>query len=178
MDLQKVLSDHKVWLESNGEEGERADLRYADLRGADLCDTDLRRANLSYADLIYADLSYADLRYADLRGADLRDADLRRAYLSGAYLSGAYLRFADLRGAAFVEAKGFILLPVQDPRGYSWSHATLTEDGWKIRAGCHLFTIEESKAHWGEDYTGDREIGDMYLYAIEWLEKKLKKESE
>ena len=113
MDLQKVLSDHKLWLESDGEEGERADLRYA-----------------------------------------------------------------DLRGAAFVEAKGFIFLPVQDQRGYSFTHATLTEDGWKIRAGCRLFTIEEAKAHWGESYMGDREIGDMYLYAVEWLAKKLARESE
>ena len=168
MNLQKVLSDHKLWLESDGEEGERANLYGADLSDADLSGADLRGADLNRANLRDADFRFADLSNADLSGADLRDADLSNADLSN----------ADLIGANFVEAKGFILLPVQDQRGYSWSHATLTEDGWKIRAGCRLFTIEEAKAHWGEGYTGDREIGDMYLCAIEWLEKKLARESE
>ena len=49
--LDKILDNHKLWLKTNGAEGERADL--------------------SSADLSSADLSYADLRYADLRSADL-----------------------------------------------------------------------------------------------------------
>ena len=65
-ELDKIIDNHKKWLQSNGEEGERADLRYADLS----------YANLSYADLRYADLSYANLRYADLRYADLSYANL------------------------------------------------------------------------------------------------------
>jgi hypothetical protein len=105
--LEKILSDHKLWLESNG--GERADLRGADLRGADLSGANLRGAdlrgadlsgaNLRGADLRGADLSSADLSGANLRGADLRGADLRGADLSSADLSGANLRGADLRGA-------------------------------------------------------------------------------
>ena len=79
-----------------------------------------------------------------------------------------------LRGGA----KGFFLLPVQDPRGYPFPHAIFTNKGWRIIAGCRAFSIERAKAHWGESYKGDREIGDMYLYAIEWLEKKLERESE
>jgi hypothetical protein len=35
-ELDKILDNHKKCLASNGEEGERADLRYADLRYADL----------------------------------------------------------------------------------------------------------------------------------------------
>ena len=42
--LNKILENHKLWLKTNGEQGERADLSYADLR--------------------YADLSYADLDYS------------------------------------------------------------------------------------------------------------------
>lgn len=86
----------------------------------------------------------------------------------------ADLRGADLRGADFRRAKGIHLLPVQDSRGHSFAHAIETESGWRIRVGCRDFSIEEAKAHWGDAYKGDREQGDMYLYAIEWLERKIK----
>ena len=84
--LDKILNSHKLWLKTNGEQGERADLRYADLRYADLSSADLRYADLSSADLRSADLRYADLRYAYLSSADLRYADLRYADLSSADL--------------------------------------------------------------------------------------------
>ena len=58
-ELDKILENHKLWLKTNGVEGERANLSYADLRYANL-----RYANLSYADLRYADLSYANLDYS------------------------------------------------------------------------------------------------------------------
>ena len=80
-DLQKILADHALWLESEGEHGKRADLRGADLRGADL-----RGANLSDA----------DLRGANLRGANLSEANLSEADLRGANLSAANLRGANL----------------------------------------------------------------------------------
>ena len=57
--LNKILENHKLWLKTNGEEGERANLSSADLSSADL-----RYANLSSADLRYADLRYADLDYS------------------------------------------------------------------------------------------------------------------
>ena len=71
--LNVVLKQHKLWLDTKGEEGKRADLRYADLRNI-------------------------NLRYANLRGADLRDADLRGAELRGSDLTGANLEGADLEG--------------------------------------------------------------------------------
>lgn len=74
--LNKILENHKLWLKTNGEEGERADLRFVNLRYADLSSADLRFVNLRFADLRSADLSYADLRYADLRYADLSYANL------------------------------------------------------------------------------------------------------
>ena len=70
-ELNKIIDNHKKWLQSGGEEGERADLSSANLRYADL----------SYADLSYADLSSADLSYANLRSADLSYANLRYADL-------------------------------------------------------------------------------------------------
>ena len=65
-ELDKILDNHKLWLKTNGAEGERANLSSADLRSADLS-----YANLSSADLRSADLSYANLRSADLSSADL-----------------------------------------------------------------------------------------------------------
>ena len=69
--LNKILDNHKLWLKTNGEQGEKADLSYADLRSADLRYANLRSANLRSADLRSADLSSADLSYADLSSADL-----------------------------------------------------------------------------------------------------------
>ena len=63
-ELDKIIDNHKLWLQSDGEKGERANLSYADLRSADLSYADLRSANLSYANLSYADLRYADLDYS------------------------------------------------------------------------------------------------------------------
>ena len=79
--LDKIIDNHKLWLQSNGEKGERADLSFADLSStnlssADLRYTDLRYTNLRFADLSSTDLSFADLSSADLRYANLSDADL------------------------------------------------------------------------------------------------------
>ena len=112
--LSAILKEHQLWINSNGENGERADLsnknlrgenlRGANLRGADLRGANLRGANLRGADLIGANLFRANLiganlRGADLRGADLRGADLFRADLFRADLEGADLEGANLEGA-------------------------------------------------------------------------------
>ena len=68
-ELDKILQQHRLWLESDHRRGVRANLRYALLSGADLRGADLQRANL--------------------RDANLRDADLSGAYLCGANLSHA-----------------------------------------------------------------------------------------
>ena len=79
---EKLLENHRLWLEKNG--GERADLSGADLSGADLRGADLRRADLSGANLSGADLSGADLRRADLRRADLSDGvKIQALYVCG-----------------------------------------------------------------------------------------------
>ena len=93
-ELDKILDLHKEWLKTNGEKGERANLRYANLRYANLSSADLRSADLRYANLRYANLSYADLSSADLRSANLSYADLSYADLSSADLSSADLDFS------------------------------------------------------------------------------------
>jgi hypothetical protein len=122
MELNKILKNHKIWLETNA--GEKADLykenlcgaqlKEVDLRKADLqkvClqeaklfkailrEADLRDANLTQADLNAADLERANMQRARLIDADVGYANLRYALLQNAVLTGADLRWADLRGA-------------------------------------------------------------------------------
>jgi len=156
MYYKETLKQHIKYL--RGEGGVKADLSWADLRGANLRDADLSLANLRGADLRDAGLSWANLRDADLSLADLRGANLR----------GADLRWTDLRGAI-----GLLLLPVQDMRGHLFVHAVHCGNGWRIRAGCRDFSISEAREHWGASYEGDREQGDMYLHAVDWLERKI-----
>jgi len=124
IDLNDILEKHKIWLESGGEEGERASLGGTDLSGTDLSGTDLRSASFFYAYLIGANLSYANLSYARLIGtnfsesyrtgasrignkpslADLLDADLLDSSPSAANLIYANLSSADLTGANLINA--------------------------------------------------------------------------
>jgi len=78
-ELQKILEAHRKWVESEGKEGERADLV-----GANLQEAALRGANLQKAVLFGA-----NLQEADLAGANLQEAALRVANLQGAKLRGA-----------------------------------------------------------------------------------------
>lgn len=82
--LNKILDEHKEWLETCGKKGKKADLSGADLR----------YANLSGANLCYANLSEADLSYANLSRANLSGANLSRANLCYANLSGANLDYS------------------------------------------------------------------------------------
>jgi uncharacterized protein YjbI with pentapeptide repeats len=45
--LKEVLERHKLWVETDGKEGVRANLEYADLSSANLKYADLRGADLS-----------------------------------------------------------------------------------------------------------------------------------
>ena len=107
--LSAIFKEHQLWLDSNGENGERADLSNksligADLEGANLREANLRGANLREASLIGANLIGANLIGANLIRANLRGANLRSAYLRSAYLIGANLRGANLREASLIGA--------------------------------------------------------------------------
>ena len=102
--LSAILKEHQLWLDSRGENGERADLsnkslKLANLEGADLRKADLRRINLEGADLLIADLAGANLEGANLAGANLAGANFHRANLAETNLEGAYLRETNLAGA-------------------------------------------------------------------------------
>ena len=100
-ELKAIIKSHKLWLDSEGKEGERVNLKGADLAGANLIGANLSGANLSGANLRDANLSGAELRGADLSGANLIRANLRGANLIRANLYGAYLSGANLLSAKF-----------------------------------------------------------------------------
>ncbi len=103
-ELQRVLAEHKKWLETEGKEGQRADLSNTDLSGKDLHGAHLDEADLHGAHLSRADLHGAVLAEANLHGARLRSAGLQEADLAFADLHGAVLLRASLSGADLIQA--------------------------------------------------------------------------
>ena len=95
IELAQILDEHKMWVESGGDEGAKADLTGANLAGADLTGVNLQDAILTKAKLTSADLSMANLRGANLVHADLRNATLLGTELRGANLMGATLYGAE-----------------------------------------------------------------------------------
>jgi uncharacterized protein YjbI with pentapeptide repeats len=108
-ELKQILEAHQKWLESEGEEGQQADLRKADLRKADFMQANLRNAvlreaNLEEANLLGADLTKVSLRDANLQEANALGAILEKADLRGANLNEAQLWTANLQNATLSEA--------------------------------------------------------------------------
>ena len=85
-ELNNCLASHKLWVETQGKQGIRADLQGADLTGADLTGAKLTGAYLSGAKLTGADLTGANLAGANLYCAGLTDANLTNAILTGTIL--------------------------------------------------------------------------------------------
>jgi uncharacterized protein YjbI with pentapeptide repeats len=95
LDLAQVLDQHKIWVESGGESGVKADLGGVNLAHADLTGVNLQGAFLNKANFRGADLSLGNLRGASLVQADLRDTNLLGTELRGANLMGATLYGAE-----------------------------------------------------------------------------------
>src|SRR5436853_4606025 len=94
IELAEILDQHKIWAESGGELGAKADLT-----GVNLAKADLTRVNLQGAHLHRMNLTGADLSMANLRGASLVRANLQNANLLGTELRGANLMGANVYGA-------------------------------------------------------------------------------
>ena len=95
-DLKKILSDHKKWLESNGQEGNFADLKNCRLKGAVFIGANLKNANLEGAYLYGSYFKNANLENTNLEGANLRGANLRWANLKNTNMKNTNLVRADL----------------------------------------------------------------------------------
>src|SRR5437899_3207369 len=94
IELAEILDQHKIWAESGGESGAKADLC-----GVNLAKADLTGVNLQGAHLHRTNLAGADLSMANLRGASLVRSNLQNANLLGTELRGANLMGANLYGA-------------------------------------------------------------------------------
>jgi uncharacterized protein YjbI with pentapeptide repeats len=97
-ELYALLEQHKDWVESNGELGQRLELSDADFAGKDLAGVNFRDAILHQANFHRAELLLADFRGATLAQADFRDANLL----------GTEFEDANLQGAQFTGATGII----------------------------------------------------------------------
>ena len=95
VELAAILDQHKIWVESGGDEGTKADLSGVNLENADLTGVNLQGAIMQRANLRNADLSMANLRGVSLVQADLCNANLLGAELRGANLMGATLYGAE-----------------------------------------------------------------------------------
>src|SRR5258705_3727504 len=95
LDLAEILDQHKIWVESGGDSGIKADLSGVNLAHADLTGVNLQGAVLNKANFRGADLSLANLRGASLVQAELRDTNLLGTELRGANLMGATLYGAE-----------------------------------------------------------------------------------
>jgi uncharacterized protein YjbI with pentapeptide repeats len=95
LELAEVLDQHRLWVESGGDSGAKADLSGVNLSKADLTGVNLQGAQLHRTNLTGADLSMANLRGASLVQADMRDTNLLGTELRGANLMGTNLYGAE-----------------------------------------------------------------------------------
>ena len=145
-ELKTILEQHKLWLDSDGEKGKRANLTGADLTGANLTRANLTHANLYRANLTGADLTGADLTNAYLRCANLYGAILSGANLSGVDLTGADLSHADLTNTILDEKeqcrKGIVLTEPMVGYKKSYENKIITLE---IPIGAKVFSINNNK---------------------------------
>ena len=129
--FKQILADHRKWLESDGNEGTRANFRKANLRRRHFWSVDLRAA------LFWkADISGASFRDANLQGADLRRANLKGA----SFVENVVLRDAQLQDAIFLGAKGLL---VGQLAGANVSGAKLPDDIAKFEGLAHVTEISK-----------------------------------
>ena len=103
-ELEEILTLHRSWLDSRGEDGGLADLSCTDLAKTDFSDARLQNAclanaNLSGSKFVNSDLSGADLSGANLKAADFSGASLKNAVIENAEYLGPEFAGSDLTGA-------------------------------------------------------------------------------
>src|SRR5580692_6223667 len=90
-EIERLLAEHRLYLETEYHKGHRANFASADLTGRDFSGLNLRGIKMDRALLRGADFTGAHLQSANLIGAILREACFDRADLSRARLNGANL---------------------------------------------------------------------------------------
>ena len=111
----------------------------------------LTGANLAGAYLVGVSITGANLENANLTGAHLAWANLYKSQLTGANLAGANLAWANL-----IATTGIIDIGT-DSRGWRWV-AVQHDDGPRIAAWGHWFTLAEAYQHWDGGHRGGEDV--------------------
>ena len=104
-EIERLLAEHRLYLETEYHEGHRANFSSADLAGRDFSGLNLRGVKMDRAVLTGADFTRAHLQSANLVGALAEQACFDRADLSRARLSEANLVSASLEDACLAKAE-------------------------------------------------------------------------
>ena len=133
-----------------------AHLYEANLDGAKLDGSNLAGANLYAASLVGSNLYGSDLAGASLNGANLNEANLVRAKLYG-------VKWGFVRPIA-------IAARMADP--YQFTIWRSLWGGHAVKAGCHLFSLSEYRAHVERKYPGTEKAAET-LAILDYLEARL-----
>jgi len=87
-EIERLMAEHRLYLETEYHEGHRANFASAELTGRDFSGLNLRGIKMDRAVLRGTDFTEAHLQSANLIGATLQEARVDRADLSGARLRG------------------------------------------------------------------------------------------
>src|SRR6201995_664845 len=98
-EIERMLAEHRLYLETEYHQGHRANFSSADLTRQDFSGLNLRGVKMDRAVLTRADFTGAHLQSANLVGAIAERAYFDRADLSRARLSGANLVTASFEDA-------------------------------------------------------------------------------
>ena len=103
-EIERMLAEHRLYLETEYHQGHRANFSSADLAGRDFSGLNLRGVKMDRALLSEADFTGAHVQSANLVGAIAEQACFDHADLSRARLSGANLASASLESACLAKA--------------------------------------------------------------------------
>jgi len=108
--LEKRLEQHKLYVQTDGKEGERLVLINRDLRGCifnylDLTDADFEGSDLRGASFYKSKLEDVDFSNTKMSDVDLSNTDLTDANFFNAKLHHANFECANLRSVSFNDAK-------------------------------------------------------------------------
>src|SRR5438094_8555950 len=105
VEIERMLAEHRLYLETEYHQGHRANFASADLTGRDFSGLNLRGIKMDRAVLRGADFTGAHLQSANLVGALAEQACFDRADLSRARVSGANLVSSSLADASCAKAE-------------------------------------------------------------------------
>ena len=145
MDINLVLEQHALWLDTNGEEGSRANLKGRDLEGINLARTNLAQANMKGSNLRDANLEEVNFEGADLEEVNFVRANLKGANFFKANLSKANFFKANLSKANLSETKleGTVGELVYIKTIFCNPYHPMTYTADVIQFGCQQYKIED-----------------------------------